>query len=78
MDGRVPLHTLRANIDYGLAEAATEYGRIGVKVWIYKGDILPEPPLEPELEEDIPTIEVTVRADEEQEGAAEDAPAQED
>jgi small subunit ribosomal protein S3 len=77
MDGRVPLHTLRANIDYGLAEAATEYGRIGVKVWIYKGDILPEPPPEPETEEDIPTIEVTVRADAEQEEAAEDAPAQE-
>ena len=37
MEGRVPLHTLRADIDYGLAEAATEYGIIGVKVWIYKG-----------------------------------------
>jgi len=36
-EGRVPLHTLRANIDYGLAEAATTFGRIGVKVWIYKG-----------------------------------------
>ena len=44
MEGRVPLHTLRADIDYGLAEAATEFGRIGVKVWIYKGDILPETP----------------------------------
>jgi small subunit ribosomal protein S3 len=40
MDGRVPLHTLRADIDYGLAEAATSMGRIGVKVWIYRGDIL--------------------------------------
>ena len=40
MDGRVPLHTLRADIDYGLAEAATPMGRIGVKVWIYRGDIL--------------------------------------
>src|ERR1700738_98878 len=40
-DGRVPLHTLRANIDYGQAEARTTFGRIGVKVWIYKGDILP-------------------------------------
>jgi small subunit ribosomal protein S3 len=39
--GRVPLHTLRANIDYGFAEAMTLYGKIGVKVWIYKGDILP-------------------------------------
>src|SRR5579883_2443759 len=41
-DGRVPLHTLRADIDYGFAEAHTTFGRIGVKVWIYKGDILPE------------------------------------
>ncbi len=40
--GRVPRHTLRADIDYGLAEAHTTFGRIGVKVWIYKGEILPE------------------------------------
>lgn len=39
-DGRVPLHTFRADIDFGLAEAKTTYGQIGVKVWIYKGDIL--------------------------------------
>ncbi len=39
-EGRVPLHTLRADIDYGTAEALTTYGLIGVKVWIYKGDIL--------------------------------------
>src|SRR3954463_13613892 len=38
-EGRVPLHTLRADVDYGLAEARTTFGRIGVKVWIYKGDI---------------------------------------
>ena len=38
-EGRVPLHTLRANIDYGVAEAATTYGIIGIKVWIYKGDV---------------------------------------
>ncbi len=38
-EGRVPLHTLRANIDYGLYEARTTFGRIGVKVWIYKGDM---------------------------------------
>ncbi len=37
-EGRVPLHTLRANIDYGFAEALTGYGIIGVKVWIYKGE----------------------------------------
>ena len=42
MEGRVPLHTLRADIDYGRAEARTTFGRIGVKVWIYKGDMLPE------------------------------------
>jgi small subunit ribosomal protein S3 len=40
-EGRVPLHTLRADIDYGGAEARTTFGRIGVKVWIYKGEILP-------------------------------------
>jgi small subunit ribosomal protein S3 len=40
-EGRVPLHTLRADIDYGFREAKTTYGRIGVKVWLYKGNILP-------------------------------------
>ncbi len=40
--GNVPLHTLRADIDYGFAEAMTTYGKLGVKVWIYKGEILPE------------------------------------
>jgi small subunit ribosomal protein S3 len=40
-EGRVPLHTLRADIDYGFREARTSSGRIGVKVWLYKGDILP-------------------------------------
>ncbi len=40
MAGRVPLHTIRADIDFGLAHAYTTYGRIGVKVWIYKGDII--------------------------------------
>ena len=39
-EGRVPLHTLRANIDYGIYEAKTTFGRIGVKVWIYKGDVV--------------------------------------
>ena len=38
-EGRVPLHTLRADIDYGFFEARTQFGRIGVKVWIYKGDV---------------------------------------
>ena len=40
-EGRVPLHTLRANIDYGFFEARTTFGRIGVKVWIYKGEVIP-------------------------------------
>jgi len=40
-EGTVPLHTLRADIDYGFAEAHTTYGRIGVKVWIYRGEVLP-------------------------------------
>lgn len=40
-EGRVPLHTLRANIDYATAEAATTYGKLGVKVWINKGEVLP-------------------------------------
>jgi small subunit ribosomal protein S3 len=42
MEGRVPRNTLRADIDYAVAEALTTYGRIGVKVWVYKGDVLPE------------------------------------
>lgn len=41
--GRIPLHTLRADIDFGIAEAHTTFGRIGVKVWIYKGEIMPPP-----------------------------------
>jgi len=41
-EGRVPLHTLRADVDYAQEEAHTAYGRIGVKVWIYKGEVLPE------------------------------------
>ncbi|MDR7416325.1 MAG: 30S ribosomal protein S3 [Armatimonadota bacterium] len=41
-EGRVPLHTLRADIDFGVAEALTKYGRIGVKVWVYRGDVFPE------------------------------------
>ena len=41
VEGKIPLHTLRADIDYGLAEAHTTFGVIGIKVWIYKGDILP-------------------------------------
>jgi small subunit ribosomal protein S3 len=47
-EGRVPLHTLRANIDYGFFEARTTFGRIGVKVWIYKGDAVPGREVAPE------------------------------
>jgi small subunit ribosomal protein S3 len=43
-DGKVPLHTLRADIDFATSEAFTTYGRIGVKVWIYRGEVLPESP----------------------------------
>lgn len=41
-EGSIPLHTLRADIDYGTAEAHTTYGRIGIKVWIFKGEVLPD------------------------------------
>ncbi len=79
MQGRVPLHTLRADIDYGLAEARTTMGRIGVKVWVYKGDILPEPKeieAEPDAEE-LQMIEVTVGGDTETTEEASDVPTQE-
>ena len=49
-EGRVPLHTLRADIDYAVAEADTVYGKIGVKVWIFKGEIYGKPDLYPGLE----------------------------
>jgi small subunit ribosomal protein S3 len=44
-EGRVPLHTLRADVDYGTSEGLTTYGIIGVKVWIYKGDIMEHDPM---------------------------------
>jgi len=62
MDGRVPLHTLRADIDFSITEAKTPMGRIGVSVWIYKGDIVPPPP--EETVEEMETIEVTVHTEE--------------
>ena len=46
-EGKVPLHTLRADIDYAFAEANTAYGKIGVKVWIYKGEVLPKKAIRP-------------------------------
>jgi small subunit ribosomal protein S3 len=62
-EGRVPLHTLRADVDFGQAEAHTTFGRIGVKCWIYRGDILPE--LAPQRE---------TRADEDGDGRPAEAP----
>ena len=50
-DGTIPLQTLRADIDYGFAEAATTYGRIGVKVWIYKGEVLHQAAAKPSRRE---------------------------
>lgn len=54
-EGTVPLQTLRADIDYGFTEAKTTYGRIGVKVWIYKGEILPPKPSEEEPAKEVDT-----------------------
>lgn len=51
MIGRVPLHTIRADIDFAVVHARTTYGRIGVKVWVYRGDVLPEAKPEFELAE---------------------------
>ena len=51
-EGRVPLHTFRADIDYGFAEARTTYGVIGVKAWIFKGEVLPESALTEEAQEE--------------------------
>ena len=62
-EGRVPLHTLRADIDYGFSEAKTTYGVIGVKVWVYKGEVLakadqPSLPSAPAIEEMVPAKKV--------------------
>ena len=48
-EGTIPLQTLRADIDYGFAEADTTYGKVGVKVWIYKGEVLPTKPADKEV-----------------------------
>jgi len=75
MQGQVPLHTIRADIDYAASEARTMMGRIGVKVWIYKGDIYPEGEDGGSPEEMLAPIQVTVRADEVEEESS-DAPAE--
>jgi small subunit ribosomal protein S3 len=54
--GKIPLGTLRADIDYGFAESLTTYGLIGIKTWIYKGDILGKPALQPEMVEELPMV----------------------
>jgi len=69
MQGRVPLHTLKADVDYGTAEARTTLGRIGVKVWIYKGDRI--------VEREAPPMSAADREREEQEGQEEAAAASE-
>ena len=53
-EGRVPLHTLRADIDYGFAEAKTTYGIIGIKVWVYKGEIFDFSQVGQEKQDDTP------------------------
>ena len=65
MMGRVPLHTIRADVDFAVSEARTAMGRIGVKVWLYKGDIVPQREQEA-AEEDMAPIEVTMRAEDEE------------
>jgi small subunit ribosomal protein S3 len=74
-EGQVPLHTLRADIDYGFTEARTTLGRIGVKVWIYKGEILPEHKVE--AEEVPPELAVSRGAEEIELAVADEAIATE-
>lgn len=84
--GKIPLHTLRADIDYGVATAFTIYGSVGVKVWIYKGEVLPErqrhaevaPPRRREITEDQPTAATAAKPAKAETAATapvEDAPA---
>ena len=74
MEGRVPLHTLRADIDYDSAEARTMQGCVGVKVWIYKGGVLPPEPAE--VDEELKLIEVTIQSDDTQSDDNVDAAAE--
>ena len=72
-EGQVPLHTIRADIDFGIAEARTTMGQIGVKVWINRGEILPEPKVEePDVEAGgLGSLELVEEADPDSEGEAE-------
>ena len=62
-EGRVPLHTLRADIDYGVAEARTTYGIIGIKVWVYKGEIFDFSQVGQEKQDDTPRSDRNERSD---------------
>ena len=62
-EGRVPLHTLRADIDYGFAEAKTTYGIIGIKVWVYKGEIFDFSQVGQEKQDDTPRSDRNERSD---------------
>lgn len=68
-EGTIPLQTIRADIDYGTAEAATTYGRIGVKTWIYQGEVLRESRNKPREEITTPAAEITIRTITEAAGA---------
>jgi len=73
MEGQVPLHTLRADIDYGLSEAHTTMGLIGVKVWLYRGELLPTQAEEEIEEEELAPRELLVLAGEDDQNAATEA-----
>ena len=60
-EGRVPLHTLRADIDYGFGEAKTTYGVIGIKVWVYKGEVVPKSEAQGALSPAMPASQATAR-----------------
>src|SRR6266403_4574082 len=60
-EGRVPLHTLRADIDYGLGEAKTSFGVIGIKVWVYKGEVMPKGEAKAAKKPDAPAPKTTVK-----------------
>jgi small subunit ribosomal protein S3 len=62
-EGRVPLHTLRADVDYGFAEAKTTYGIIGIKVWVYKGEIFDFSQGRPGKADDTPRSDRNERSD---------------
>ena len=62
-EGRVPLHTLRADVDYGFAEAKTTYGIIGIKVWVYKGEIFDFSQVGQEKQDDTPRSDRNERND---------------